>query len=1123
MFSVSLWLQEYTVEQPQRHREHRDCTEKSESTRHVTNQKNIEAIYPLSPLQEGMLFHSLYAPDSGVYVVQLCYRITGQLNVDAFTRAWREVMARHYVLCTSFHADRDKPLQIVHRNVELPWAEYDWNGFSTGEQREKLQQLLNADRESGFDPARPPLMRVMLIKLAADSYQFVWSFHHLLLDGWSMPLLHKEILLFYNAYCEGKHLQLPRPRPYREYIAWLQQQDTTAAEVFWRDTLKGFRVPTPLGLDRPVDTNDASYRYEIQETKLSRELTDALRNFAQQHQLTVNTVVEGAWALLLNAYSGEEDIVIGAITSGRPADLPGVDSMVGLFINTLPVRVRISATDTLVPWLRRLQETHAEMRRYEYSPLVQIQGWSEVPLEDAVGHVAWLHASWTEWKNLFVFENYPLAELLREDRWSLQVDAVTDIEKTNYPLTVVVNPGPQLLLRLCYEYPRFDDATVTRMLTHFRAILENIAARPMQHLSQVQLLPDSERRRIIYDWNDSRADFPDGQSVHRLFEQQVNRTPDAIAIDADGVQLSYNQLDRSANQLAHYLRKLGVGPERLVGICVERSPEMIVGMLAILKAGGGYLPLDPSYPMERLEFIINDADVEVLLAQKSESEQLPKNRARVVYLDEEFPLISLESDKPVDVEVTSDSLAYVIYTSGSTGKPKGVMLSHRGVCNLSPAMAKLLDVRPGRRVLQFAALGFDATVEEVFKTLLSGATLCLTDRYSLMPGAPLLELLLKQAITNITIPPSVLASLPDATVPALDTILVAGEACAADVVARWARGRNFFNAYGPSEATVCTTMTLCKAEREAPPIGRPIDNVQVYLLDKFLRPVPVGARGELYIGGASVGRNYLRRPALTAERFIPDPFGGEPGTRLYRTGDLARHRADGQIEYQGRTDNQVKVRGYRIEPGEVEAALEQHPDVNEAAVVVRTGADKEKQLVAYVVPRSAPAPDELRKFLAGRLPQFIIPSAFVSLDALPLTPIGKLDRDALPAPETLRPKLEVVYAQPRTEVEREVAAVWQTILGVERVGADDNFFDLGAHSLMMVRAHARLTHTYGKDLPLVSLFRYPTVRSLAQHLSERKQAPVKAQLDEQKTAKIDQGVNRLHQLRQAQHAARQSQ
>jgi amino acid adenylation domain-containing protein len=477
----------------------------------------------------------------------------------------------------------------------------------------------------------------------------------------------------------------------------------------------------------------------------------------------------------------------------------------------------------------------------------------------------------------------------------------------------------------------------------------------------------------------------------------------------------------------------------------------------------------------------------------------------------------------LETGVTAGNLAYVIYTSGSTGKPKGVMLPHRGICNLASAMGRMFDMRPGKRSLQFAALGFDATVEEIFKTLLNGATLCLADRYSLMPGPPLVDLLAKQAITTITIPPSVLAALPDATLPALETMVVAGEACAADVVARWSKGRNFFNAYGPSEATVCATITLCEDEREAPPIGRPLDNVHVYLLDKFLRPAPVGVRGELYIGGVSVGRNYLHRPTLTAEKFIPDPFGVEPGARLYRTGDLARYRPDGQIEYQGRTDNQVKVRGYRIEPGEVEAALEQHPEVSEAAVVVREGADKEKQLVAYIVPRStgaAPAPDELRKFLASRLPQFIIPSAFVSLDALPLTPIGKLDRNALPEPESLRPKLDIAYAQPRTEVEREVAAVWQTILGVERVGADDNFFDLGAHSLMMVRAHARLTQTYGKDLPLVSLFRYPTVRSLAQHLSERKQEPATPQFDEQKSAKLGQGVNRLHQLRQAQHAAR---
>lgn len=1080
----------------------------------MSKHKNIEAIYPLSPLQEGMLFHSLYAPHSGVYVVQLCYRLAGRLNVEAFAHAWSEVIARHQILSTSFHWDRDKPLQIVHRSVELPWIEYDWRSLSAEEQRAELELLLKTDRERGFDPSRPPLMRLMLISLGEEAYQFIWSFHHMLLDGWSMPLLQKEILLLYDAYCRGRKAELPRPLPYREYIGWLQQQDSAAAKVFWREALKGFKAPTPFGLDRSfdADTTSAAYRYETQEVKLSHELTAALRNFAQQHQLTLNTVVEGAWALLLNAYSGEEDIVIGGITSGRPADLPGVDSIVGLFINTLPVRVRISPEDALVHWLRKLQDSHAEMRRYEYSPLVQVQGWSEVPRGVPM------------FDSLFVFENYPLLDLLREQEWGFEVREARSVEKTNYPLTVVASPGPQLLLRFCYEYPRFEDATVTQMLGHFETILEDMVAHPLQHLSQIRLLPYSELHQMLHDWNDTLAEFPDSQCVHQLFERQSACTPDALAVDAEGVQLTYDNLNRRANQLARYLRRLGVGPERLVGICVERLPELIVGMLAVLKAGGAYLPLDPSYPMDRLAFMIEESKAEVLLVQKSQAAQLHAHGAALVFVDEDRGVIESESAQNVEGGATADSPAYVIYTSGSTGKPKGVMLTHRGLCNLATAMAKALDLKPGRRVLQFAALGFDAVVWEVFNTLLNGATLCLADRYSLMPGPALVELFRKQSITTVTVPPSALAALPDETLRALRTIVVAGEACPADVVARWATGRTFINAYGPSETTVCATLTVCSAEREPPPIGRPIDNTRVYLLDRYLRHVPAGVRGELHIGGVGVARSYLHQPALTAAKFIPDPFGQEPGARLYRTGDLARYRPDGQIEFHGRTDHQVKVRGYRIEPGEVEAALEAHPDVSEAAVIVGDGPGNQKQLIAYTVSRSpdtTPKPDELRRFLERRLPPFIIPSAFVSLEALPLTPIGKLDRQALPTPEVQRPQLEVAYAPPRTEVERTVAAVWETVLGVERVGADDNFFDLGAHSLLMVRAHARLRQTYGKDLPLVTLFRYPTVRSLAQHLNNRGQESTEVTFDEQKTQRLNEGVTRLHHLRQSQHAARQ--
>ncbi|MFN2416206.1 MAG: amino acid adenylation domain-containing protein [Pyrinomonadaceae bacterium] len=1081
----------------------------------MSSNKNIEAIYPLSPLQEGMLFHTLYAPGSGVYVVQLCYGLEGRLDVGAFRDAWAEVTALHPVLSTSFHWNREKPLQTVHQRVGLPWAEYDWRGLSAAEQRAKLDALLEADRGRGFDPARPPLIRLTLVRLGEDSYHFVWSFHHLLLDGWSMPLLQKAVLHFYDARCEGREARLPPPPPYKEYIAWLQQQDVRAAEAFWRETLKGFKAPTPLGLDRPAEAEVAPGEGKgivRRERRLSPALTEALGDFARQHRLTLNTVIEGAWGLLLGAYSGEEDLVVGAVTSGRPADLPGVESMVGLFINTLPVRLRLRPAEPLVVWLRGLQDAHAEMRRYEYSTLVQIQGWSEVPRGTPL------------FESLFVFENYPLLDLTRKRQWGLEVREMRSFEQTNYPLTVVASPGTELTLRLCYEPTRFDDATITRMLGHFEAVLAEMVAHPSRRLSQMTLVPEEERRRVLDEWNRSREEFPDGLCAHQLFERQAERAPEAVAVDAAGHHLTYGELNRRADRLARRLRASGVGPDTVACVCVERSPEMVVAILAVLKAGGAYLPLDPSYPAERLAFMLEDSGAAILLTQRRQAESLPAHEAKVVFVDEEPEALGREGAAGAGAGVTADNLAYVVYTSGSTGRPKGAMLTHRGLCNLANAMGHTYDVRPGRRVLQFAALSFDAAVAELFAALANGATLCLAERYQMLPGPPLISLLKEQAVTTVTFPPSALAAMPDEPLPALGTLIVAGEACPADLPARRAAGRTFLNAYGPSETTVCASVAVCLPVREPPPIGRPLGNMRTYVLDRHLRPVPVGARGELHVGGVGVGRGYLRRPGLTAEKFIPDPFGPEPGARLYRTGDLASHRPDGQLEFHGRTDHQVKVRGYRIEPGEVESALAAHPSVGDVAVVARDTRGGDKQLVAYTVARAgqtAPGPDELRRFLGRRLPEHMVPTAFVELETLPRTPVGKLDRAALPAPEEgSRPRLEVAYEPPRTQFEREVSAVWQEVLGVERVGADDNFFDLGAHSLLMVRAHARLSERYGRDLALVALFRYPTVRSLARHLSERGQSPADAGLGEEKLGKLNEGANRFQRLRQSQHAAR---
>jgi amino acid adenylation domain-containing protein len=570
-----------------------------------------------------------------------------------------------------------------------------------------------------------------------------------------------------------------------------------------------------------------------------------------------------------------------------------------------------------------------------------------------------------------------------------------------------------------------------------------------QELSAEQLLTETELHKLLVEWNNTLFDYPNDKCIHELFEATVERTPDAVAVVFEGEQLTYRELNARANQLAHYLQSLGVEPEVLVGICIERSLEMVVGLLGILKAGGAYVPLDPAYPSERLAFMLEDSCVAVLLTKAPEAEKLTLPSERVVYLDKDWEEIAQHSEKNPAIRVTHNNLAYVIYTSGSTGKPKGVLVVHQGVCNLITAQMQLFNVQPNSRVLQFASFSFDASVWEVLMALVPGATLVMATRQNLLPGPALIGLLREQAVTTITLPPSVIAVLPEKEFPALQTIIVAGEACSSNLVARWASGRRLFNAYGPTEATVCATVALCTDGSQKPSIGRPIANTQIYLLDEKLQPVAIGVPGELYIGGAGLARGYLNRPDLTKEKFIPNPFSNKPGERLYKTGDLARYLSDGNIEYLGRIDNQVKIRGFRIELGEIEAVLAQHPEVFQALVICREDIPGNKHIVAYLVPKTEaeekkapPTVDDFRSFLLASLPDYMVPVTFIFLPAMPLTPNGKIDHRALPDPNTYSRSKKTDFVPPSTPTEKAIAAIWSEVLGIE-VGIHDDFIQLG--------------------------------------------------------------------------------
>ena len=1043
---------------------------------------NIEDIYPLSPLQQGLLFHTLYDPESEAYFEQLSCTLRGALDADALRRAWQSVIDRHTILRTAFFWERrDKPLQVVRRKATLPWQQEDWRGLSTLEQQERFKSYLEADRSRGFELSKAPLMRVILIQLTEDTYYLVWSHHHILLDGWSVGLVMNEVFALYEAFSKGKGIALGRSHPYRDYIGWLLKQDMSKAEEFWRQRLKGFREPTRLTVDSTQESLPSEKEsYGEAEAVLSPGTTTDLQLLASRHHLTLNTLMQGAWALLLSHYSGEQDVMFGSVVSGRPASLEGVETMIGLFLNTLPVRVRISPDRSALSWLKQQQEQQVELRQYEYSPLVEVQGWSEVPRGRPL------------FESLLVFENYPIEDSLKQEDANLTVEITDLFERANYPLTLFATPDDRLSLQIVYDRHRFGEPAIRRMLEHLRNLLEAIAANPEQRLCDLSALTQSERRQVLEEWNRTQADYPADKCIHELFEDQVERTPDDVAVRFGEAELTYRELNARANRLAHHLQRLGVGPEVLVGVCLERSTEMMVGLLGILKAGGAYAPLDPSYPKQRLAFILKDTGVPVILTTQQLLQTLPDHQAMAVCLDTDWGAIAQESDGDPQGGATADNPAYVIYTSGSTGVPKGVVGLHRGAINRFKWMWETYPFEAGEACCQKTSLNFLDSLWEFFGPTLRGVRLVIIPDEHVKDPHLLIETLAENSVTRAVVVPSLLRVILDSRADlqgvlwGLKYCVTSGEALPVELLERFRQqmpGSLLLNLYGMSEASADSTYydSSNGGSIAGVPIGRPIFNTQVYLLNGYLEPVPVGVPGDLYIGGIGLARGYHNRPDLTAEKFIPNPFGDQPGARIYHTGDLARFLPDGQIEFIGRADHQVKIRGFRVELGEVEAALSEHETVKQCVVVAREDIPGDRRLVAYVVAQDPSAYDsgDLRDYLKGSLPAYMLPAAFVLLEALPLTPSGKIDRLALPATGQTGGEWEARFVAPRSPVEEVLAEIWAEVLRVDRVGAHDNFFEMGGHSLLATQVVSRVYETFQTRLALRKMFEEPTVAGLA--------------------------------------------
>lgn len=1056
--------------------------------------KNIEAVYPLSSAQQGILFHTLYAPQSRAYFSQLSCTIHDDLNVEVFERAWQHAMDRHAILRTAFVWEGlDEPLQVVGRNVKLRVAQSDWRELSLEQQQERLATFLQEDRARGFQLSKAPLMRLAIVRMAEHSYQFIWSFHHLLLDGWSQSLIIKEIFALYEAYAQGKEIELDEPRPYRDYIQWLRRQDVGKAEQFWREQLRGVSAPTQFGIER---SSSATQDFAQQQIKLTAQFSIALNGLARQQGLTLNTVIQGAWALLLSRYSRQSDVIFGAVVSGRPTRLAGFEKMIGLFINTLPARVRIADQQSVGLWLKELQKAQVEMRQYEYSSLVEVQGWSEVPRGLPL------------FESIVDFENYPMDRALHEQGANLSQSDIGFVVRTNYPLEVVAVPGSEFSLQLKYDCSRFDDATITRMLGHFETLLAAFVSDPDQPLSHLPLLTPVEEHQLLIEWNPTQADPQSAVLIHHIFEEQAVRTPNAVAVVCGRESLSYRQLNERANRLARALMEKGAGAEVVVALLLERDLNLLVSILAVFKAGAAYAPLDPTHPAMRLRQALEQSQSALLLTSGKFAFVCAQaiggpggNGQPAVLLIDEL-LNQKQSEENPGASAVPGNLAYIIFTSGSTGLPKGAMIEHRGMLNHLSAKVSDLQLTSDDVGGQTASQCFDISVWQFLAPLMVGGSVHIFADEVIRDPARFLVEVEQGAVSILETVPSLLRATLEAEInnrqrvpalPALRWLLLTGEALSPELCRQWLKAYPhipLLNAYGPTE---CSDDVTHYAIRRAPlegivrvPIGRPIANTQLYTLDSHLRLLPVGVSGELYVGGTGVGRGYVNDPARTAVSFVPDLYAGEQGARLYRTGDLACYTPSGNIEFLGRIDLQVKIRGFRIELSEIELALCKHPAIREAVALAWEFTAQDKGLLAYVVaqPGQTLTAGELRSFLKESLPEYMLPEVFIMVEAMPLTANGKLNLSALPAPDTHRPSQTSLLVAPRTPIEETLARLWREVLKLEQVGIRDSFFDLGGHSLIAIKLVTRIRTEFNVELSLADFFTVLTIEALGQKLEE---------------------------------------
>ena len=1049
----------------------------------ISSQDRNQSFFPLSYAQLRLWFMEQLDPGSPVYNVYFAFRLQGSLNVTALEQGFSKILSRHEILRATFTAVDDQPVQVISPEINISLPVVDLSEAPPVEREAEVSRRVVAETRRPFDLARGPLFRISLLKLAEHEHVLQFTTHHIVSDGWSLEILLGELSSWYKFFTAGGDPPDPLPLSYLDYVEWQRQKVET--EIldeqlpYWRQQLRGATpvIDLPIRSTRPTTQTFNGTNYEF---LLPTSLTQALKVFSQREGTTLYMTLLAAFQILLHRYTSNDNILVGSPTAGR--NRMETEALIGMFVNTVVLRSDLSGDPTFRTLLTRVREVALGAMAHQDLPFEKLV--EDLQPERSLSHMPLFNIA-------FVFQKALQQRLnlsgLTATRLSIE-GATAKFDLTLY----LTDDANRLQGVLEYNTDLFAGDTIRRMVGHFQTLLEGIVTDPDRRLSTLPLLTSAEEHQLLVAWNDTSLNYERQKCVHELFEEQVQQRPDAIAVSHDGREMIYGELNARANQLAHYLRKLGVGAEVLVGICMERSLESVLACLGVLKAGGAFVPLDPAHPQERLAFMLKDAQVAVVLSTQSSIEhyQLNFENFRSICLDTELSEITKEKNENLHGETSPDNLAYIIYTSGSTGLPKGVEIPHAGLLNLCAWHQEVYNVSASDRATQLAAPAFDASVWEVWPYLTAGASVHIPDDETLLHPAKLLEWLAAKAITICFMPTPLGEAVLEEPLPgqlALRVLLVGG-----DKLHRRPRQILPFtlaNNYGPTENSVVTTWTSVTADTEsdvAPPIGRPVANTQIYVLDRRLQPVPIGIPGELCISGDSLARGYHHRPELTAEKFVPNSLGKDAAARLYRTGDRVRYLPDGNIEFLGRFDNQIKLRGFRIELGEIETVLDQHPAVQQTVVMAREDRPGEKRLTAYVVVDSASAPTnaELRDFVKSRLPDYMLPAAFIVLDQFPLTPNGKVDLRALPAPEQMSPVLESGFAPPRSPVEEMLTGIWAEILGLERVGVHDNFFDLGGHSLLATQVISRIRKMFEVELPLRVVFEAPTVKEIAEKIEK---------------------------------------